>query len=191
MWKLLITWFSGGWTLGQSCTNLGTQRPLLWSASSFMFHILLLSPVVHSWQFASLSDCSIWGPPCRAWCRRSAPRWRPAARRTRRGWGCRTRWGPPGDLNNAASSAILQKVKGMGFWFLTNANWPKNVLHGFWYDNYCSVCMLVLTHGAVVTDPLVHGLGDPRLGLHQPGAAPHHRQQPRHLCSGVARLYCS
>ena len=191
MWKLLITWFSGGWTLGQSCTNLGTQRPLLWSALWFMFHILLLSPVAHSWQFASLSDCSIWGPPCRAWCRRSAPRWRPAARRTRRGWGCRTRWGPPGDLNNAASSAILQKVKGKGFWFLTNANWPKNVLHGFWYDNYCSVCMLVLTHGAVVTDPLVHGLGDPRLALHQPGAAQHRRQQPRHLCSGVARLYCS
>ena len=76
----------------------------------------LLSPVAHSWQFASLSDCPIWGPPCRAWCRRSAPRWRPAARRTRRGWGCRTRWGPPGDLNSAASSAILQKVKGKGFW---------------------------------------------------------------------------
>ena len=116
MWKLLITWFSGGWTLGQSCTNPGTQRPLLWSASSFMFHILLLSPVAHSWQFASLSDCSIWGPPCRAWCRRSALRWRPAARRTRRGWGCRTRWGPPGDLNSAVSSAILRKVKGKGFW---------------------------------------------------------------------------
>ena len=94
-------------------------------------------------------------------------------------------WGPE------QCSVIRNPPKSQGERFLTNANWPKNVLHGFWYDNYCSVCMLVLTHGAVVTDPLVHGLGDPRLGLHQPGAGPHHRQQPRHLCSGVARLYCS
>ena len=49
---------------------------------------------------------------------------------------------------------------------------------------YCYIA--ILTHGAVVTDPLVHGLGDPRLGLHQPGAAQHRRQQPRHLCSASA-----
>ena len=132
----------------------GDNAASLWPASAF-----ILFPVVPSSQFASLWDCSIWGPPCRAWCRRSAPRWRPAARRTRRGWGCRTRWGPPADLNSGWKWSC-----------------PSLFLTRKW--QHCVAIMSLLTHGAVVTDPLVHGLGDPRLG--QPGAAPHRHQQPHH-----------
>ena len=118
---LVLRWLNIGTKLHKSGDTAASLVVCLIIHVSHFTPLHLLSPVVHSWQFAGLSDCSIWGPPCRAWCRRSAPRWRPAARRTRRGWGCRTRWGPPGDLNNAASSAILQKVMGKGFWFLTNA----------------------------------------------------------------------